>query len=79
MKLNKAYYVSKVDELICAIDWRCDEPNEKKFEVIVMSIAMDALSDAVAAVRKESHLLVLDAWIEERLAAAITALELEGK
>ena len=34
-----------------------------------------ALSDAVAAVRKESHLLVLDAWIEERLAAAICALE----
>lgn len=34
-----------------------------------------ALSDAVVAVRKESHLLVLDAWIEERLAAAIRALE----
>ena len=34
-----------------------------------------ALADTMAAVRKESHLLVLDAWIEERLAAAICALE----
>jgi len=79
MKLNKAYYISKVDELICAIDWRCDEPNEKKFEAIVRRIALDA-----AEAQKVADITILKKMPEHQLAilekminrnAAIFAIE----
>ncbi|MBU2527693.1 MAG: hypothetical protein KKC03_13940 [Bacteroidetes bacterium] len=74
MKLNKAYYVSKVDELICAIDWKCDEPNERKFEAIVRQITRDGAKAQKVADRKAVKKLKTSQFLAGQIITIIDAL-----